>query len=240
MSKIKKIYIFAFIFCAMLCYYDPNPPEDSELYDERPILVLNLTGCSASSKVFIRYWDSKGAFLYPSSYPIFTNTEGGLLKSLSLTQYTQTVSFLLYVDQNQNDEIDTFDFGIYQTVTLNTLENVTREDISCIPDTLIEVLPFDNLTPESGQKICVYTPADKPIWNIYNRNNIPEYPELADKSAFLTDWFPAFVLNSNGTIKNNFLISGSYHETCVYDYNLNNLYESSETITTKENDFNVP
>ena len=224
--------IFLILFSAVFCYYDPNPPADEDLYDEREILIINLKQCSAGSRVFIRYQDSEGNFTYPSTYALYTRPDGSFTGRISLSHGSQSASVILYVDENNNGQIDATDFGIFKNnIALNTAAHKTQENINCASGTLLSAAA-SNITPVgSGYRICVYVPALWFAWQAAESQNLPNVPNF-EEELLLTDWFPASIVDTAGSAQNTFLPAGTYDETCIEDTNGNQKYDSGESVNT--------
>lgn len=216
------------------CYFDPNPPAEDRLYDDRPVLVLKLSGFTSSAPLYIRYTDKDGVFVANGSRQLYTDINGNAFISLNMTHDTTSADLLLFVDNDKDGDIDTADYGTLQT-GIAFADNHTEKNLT-ITHAAGSLNAYSTAVsaPAQGQKVCVYSFENHP----FRTDSIPEYRSAAAKVATLREWRPFSTVDTGSTTTAAALPSGTYSETCIADTDSDSEYDSGET--TEKNTITVP
>lgn len=213
-----------------LCYYDNTPPLDSELNDIRPRLVIKLSGFAAGVTVRVRYWSDSQPRALPASYPLKTDIGGGGHISLAANVGAAEISYMLFVDQNNNSAWDIGDFGIVQSGLLldgeYTYANVAYSAATLASYSTLSAAP----APGQGVKVCMYSPIGLPPWISGHAQLLPEYPDFGEATLTLDDWLVTSKIDSSGGVPA-YLPPGNYYETCVSDANSDGVWSSGEAVS---------
>jgi len=216
------------------CFFDPYPPEDEDLYDERPALILRLNGFATSAKFRIRFWDGGGAWTYPESYTFYTDGEGNFLGSISLTKGTTSVSYYLMVDEDKSGDWGVGDRAFYRNaLAIDSATDTVTDTVTLAGSSAVVAY---NTTQTNligpGTLICIYFPELEGTWDSTMASSIPEFPVIYDAALLLSDWFPVSTKIFGGGSTSSFLISGNnYKETCIRDDDGDEKHTTGEPVT---------
>lgn len=93
--------LFFLVSCFYRCTYDSDPPEKSEIHDEKPLLLLNATGLPPRRLVRIQYTDATGAHTLATDNEK-TDSDGRFLYPLFMQRGTRNYSVTLSFDDSAN------------------------------------------------------------------------------------------------------------------------------------------
>jgi len=235
MSRLTILLIFL-TFGKGICFYDPIPPGDAKIYDDRPTVIIKLTGFSPNVKISVRFWDDTTAFARPASYLTYTDAQGKYTGTISVSNDNTSASYLLLVDQNDNGSWDVDDYGAYRSgLTFATDSNMIEDVLTYSAGTLKAYTPGTQVAqtaPVTGVKTCIYTPNDQTVWESADMESIAQFPVMEGARLKLTDWFPTGQIDSASTTSDTFLPTGNYNETCVTDLNGDDRFNGSDSVNS--------
>ena len=232
----NKLFIFfAVIVFSVQCFFDAQPPGTDKLYDQRVQVVLHGSGFSAGARIFVRFHDARKSYAWPDSLNMVTDISGQFVVTISAAQGSSQVDYLLYVDQNYDNKWDNADFGLHRSVVVNNQSRII-ESIAYVPNTLRLYQRIETQLPASGKLTCVFMPSGEGVYNGEYSHQVPDFPVMTNPLVKLSfyDWFPAADMDAANTVIN-YLVSGSYNESCIEDINSNGYYDTNETIRTAIN-----
>ena len=223
----KPVMIMLLAIGDGICHYDPSAPTYNELYDDRPVLVMQLSGFSPNVMVTYRYWADSTPYIYPGSYSLYTDAQGRFTGTFSVIKGTTSVSYILMVDENDDSTWDTSDYGVYRSgLSFNGANTIT--DVLTYTTLTLGTYTTIEAAPASGIKTCIYMPNDQNAWDTGDRNNISKFPKMST-TLYLTDWFNTSQIDSASSTSAAIFPKGNYNETCVTDLDADGLYNGSDT-----------
>jgi hypothetical protein len=112
---IRKVLITVSLLLLGNCTYDASPPEESEINDGKPLLLIDATGLPARRLVRIQYTDLSGTKTLATAAEK-TDADGRILYPLFMTRGTRNYSVTVTYDDS-NDGL--FDTGDKETAAIN-------------------------------------------------------------------------------------------------------------------------
>jgi hypothetical protein len=105
---IRKVLITVSLLLLGNCTYDASPPEESEINDGKPLLLIDATGLPARRLVRIQYTDLSGTKTLATAAEK-TDADGRILYPLFMTRGTRNYSVTVTYDDSNDGLFGTGD-----------------------------------------------------------------------------------------------------------------------------------
>ncbi|MFZ5628227.1 MAG: hypothetical protein ACOY5B_03795 [Spirochaetota bacterium] len=104
----RRLILISSLFLLGDCTYDASPPEESEINDSKPLLLIDTTGLPSRRLIRIQYTDLSGTKTLATTAER-TDADGRLLYPLFMTRGTRNYSVTVTYDDSNDGLFGTGD-----------------------------------------------------------------------------------------------------------------------------------